>query len=43
MYFPGTYDTFGASHQVMHIAVLGAAIVYGLGIKGQIEFLHSGS
>ncbi|KAJ2899989.1 ADIPOR-like receptor [Zalerion maritima] len=39
-YYPRTFDIFGASHQLMHIFVLFAALSYTVGVFRMFDFAH---
>lgn len=38
--WPGKFDIVGASHQIMHVLVMGGATSYGLGIARATEYWH---
>ena len=40
-WFPQRFDIFGASHQIMHIMVLVAGIMYTFGVLAEFDFLHN--
>jgi len=39
-WFPRTFDIFGASHQVMHVMVVFAALSYTVAILQAFDFRH---
>lgn len=41
-WYPRRFDLFGASHQIMHVAVLVAGIMYGFGVLEEFDYLHAG-
>ncbi|KAK0648587.1 hemolysin-III channel protein-like protein Izh2 [Cercophora newfieldiana] len=41
--YPRRFDLFGASHQIMHVAILVAAATYGVAVTSEFDYLHSGA
>ncbi|MCJ1312303.1 hypothetical protein MMC25_005977 [Agyrium rufum] len=39
--FPGTFDVWGASHQWLHVLVIGAGIAHWVGLRRAYDFNHS--
>lgn len=40
MWFPRRFDIFGASHQVMHIMVVFAALAYSKAVLAAFDYRH---
>ncbi|KAF6845064.1 hemolysin-iii channel protein [Colletotrichum musicola] len=41
MWFPRTFDLFGASHQIMHVMVLAAALAYAKAVVAAFDYSHA--
>ncbi|KAK1753155.1 hemolysin-III related-domain-containing protein [Echria macrotheca] len=37
-WYPRTFDMFGASHQIMHVAIVVAGVMYGLGVVAEFDY-----
>jgi len=40
-WYPRRFDIFGASHQLMHIFIGIAAVMYSLAVVGEFDYLHA--
>lgn len=40
-WFPRRFDIFGASHQIMHVMILIAAVMYGQAVIGEFDYRHA--
>ncbi|KAK3935121.1 hypothetical protein QBC46DRAFT_346940 [Diplogelasinospora grovesii] len=41
MWFPGRFDIFGSSHQIMHSSIVIAAVMYTFAALGEFDYLHA--